>query len=242
MRLTRLYYPVQTSIDDTLIIEGDRAHYLKNVLRIKTGQEINIFNHLKKEYKVRVSDIDKKNIKVLILQEITGISSANLNITLIQSMSKGDRMDYTVQKATELGINRIQPITSEYCEIRLKGDRLQKKLNHWKNIAISACEQSFRPDVPEISEPVSLQEYCDQDRIGILLEPEKKLTITDIAKNKWQEFDIVVGPEGGWSPLDLQQLESTGLTGMQFGQRVLRTETVAPAILAAIHSLWGDFV
>lgn len=242
MRLTRIYYPIDAKPGQTLSIEHDRAHYLRNVLRIKAGEEFHFFNHLKHEFKAKVVSVNKKHIEISVLNKQKTIQPSLLNITLVQSMSKGERMDYTVQKATELGIDKILPITSEYCEVKLKGERLIKKLNHWRNIAISACEQSFRPDVPEIAEPITLQEYCKQARTGILLEPEKESTISEIAKNKWQEFDIVVGPEGGWSPTDLQQLESTGLTGMQFGQRVLRTETVAPAILAAIHSLWGDFV
>ena len=120
--------------------------------------------------------------------------------------------------------------------------RLEKKLNHWQNIAISACEQSFRADVPEILTPITLVEYCQNQHQGILLEPEEQKTIASIAQAQWQTFDIVVGPEGGWSEADLKLLHLTGLTGIQFGPRILRTETMAPAILAAIHSLWGDFV
>jgi len=242
MRLHRVYYPFIAKVEQNVLINKERAHYLRNVLRLKTGNYLKIFNQQGKEFLAEILSVNKKNLEICLIESIQTIDSSKLNITLVQSLSKGERMDYTVQKATELGISSIQPITSEYCEVKLKGPRLEKKLTHWKNISISACEQSFRADIPEILPPISLQDYCQSKHQGILLEPEESQTIQHIAEDKWQEFDIVIGPEGGWSPRDLEILKSTGLTGIQFGQRILRTETVAPAILAAIHSLWGDFV
>ena len=242
MRLHRIYYPFDANVGDDVTLIGDRAHYLRNVLRLKAGRKIRIFNHLRNEFLAEIVTVNKKELVINLLESIETIPASKLNISLIQSMSKGERMDYTVQKATELGISTIQPITSEYCEVRLKAQRLEKKLKHWQNISISACEQSFRTDIPEILAPITLAEYCQTQHQGILLEPEEQQTIKTIAKLNWQKFDIVIGPEGGWSESDLQQLNSTSLTGIQFGARILRTETVAPAILASIHSLWGDFI
>lgn len=242
MRLHRIYYPFDSSVGETINIEGDRAHYIRNVLRLKIGKEIHIFNHLQHEFLAEIATINKKELVINLVDTIETIPTSKLNITLVQSLSKGERMDYTVQKATELGISTILPITSEFCEVKLKGTRLEKKLKHWQNISISACEQSFRADIPKILPPISLAEYCKIQHQGILLEPEEKQTIQTIAKHKWRKFDIVIGPEGGWSEYDLKQLHKTGLSGIQFGARILRTETVAPAILASIHSLWGDFV
>jgi 16S rRNA (uracil1498-N3)-methyltransferase len=242
MRIHRIYYPFDAQLNDEVSVEGDRAHYIKNVLRLKQARKLRIFNGKGQEYLAEIIELNKKIVLLHLSEVIHFIAPSKLNITLVQSLSKGERMDYTVQKATELGINKIQPITSEFCEVKLTDQRLQKKLKHWQNIAISACEQSFRADIPEILAPISLTEYTASTHRGILLEPEESNTITDIAQLQWQQFNVVVGPEGGWSEKDLQQLKATGLTGMKFGQRVLRTETVAPAILAAIHSLWGDFV
>ncbi len=242
MRLHRIYYPFIAEVEQNILIENERAHYLRNVLRLKTGNKLKIFNHQRKEFLAEIVTINKKNLEIHLIEAIQTIPSSKLNITLIQSLSKGERMDYTVQKATELGITTIQPIISEYCEVKLKGSRLEKKITHWKNISISACEQSFRADIPEILSPISIQDYSQIKHQGILLEPEENHTIEQVSKLKWQEFDIVIGPEGGWSVNDLELLKNTGLTGIQFGQRILRTETMAPAILAAIHSLWGDFV
>ncbi len=242
MRLHRIYYPFIANLNETLSISDEKAHYLRHVIRIKNNSQLRIFNHKRQEFLVEVIAINKKDIEVKLIEKITTIQPSKLDITLIQGMSKGDRMDYTVQKATELGITRIIPIISEYCEVKLNDKRRQKKLNHWQNIAISACEQCFRADIPLIEAPITLQEYCQSQRQGLLLEPNEKLTLTKIAEKNWHAFDVAIGPEGGWSENDLKQLKSSGLQGIQFGQRILRTETMAPAILAAIHSLWGDFV
>jgi 16S rRNA (uracil1498-N3)-methyltransferase len=242
MRLHRIYYPVIANIGEQALIVDERAHYIKNVLRLKLGRLFRLFNHVQQEFLVEITSIHKKQLEVKFLEQIDTIKPSKLNITLIQGLSKGDRMDYTIQKATELGITTIIPIISEYCEVRLTGDRLKKKRQHWQNIAISASEQSFRADIANILPPVTLAEYSKENHQGILLEPEAPHTISDIDKLKWQAFDIVVGPEGGWSENDLKSLKATGLSSIKFGQRILRTETVAPAIMAAIHSLWGDFI
>jgi len=242
MRLHRIYFPFNAELGDNIFIEDDRAHYIRNVLRLKIGRNLRIFNHLQQEFLAEIISVNKKTVEIHLSENINTIKPSKLNITLIQGLSKGERMDYTVQKATELGITTIIPIISEYCEVKLTGKRLEKKLSHWQNIAISACEQSFRADIPTINTPISITEYSQSQHQGLLLEPGESQTIGQVAKDNWQQFDIVVGPEGGWSEKDLTLLKSTGLTGIQFGQRILRTETVAPAILAAIHSLWGDFV
>jgi len=242
MRLHRIYYPFNAEVGANITIENDRAHYIRNVLRLKTTRKLRIFNHLQQEYLAEIIEVNKKTVVINLLETIIPINPSKLSITLIQGLSKGERMDYTVQKATELGVTNIIPVTSEYCEVKLSGTRLEKKLKHWEHIAVSACEQSFRADIPTIQAPISLNEYCQSSHKGLLLEPEESLTIQQVAKENWQQFEVVIGPEGGWSKNDLVLLKKTGLTGIKFGQRILRTETMAPAILAAIHSLWGDFV
>lgn len=242
MRLHRIYYPFNANLNETLNISNEKAHYLKHVIRLKKNSQLRIFNHQNQEFLAEVIKVNKNDMQVKLVEKIIGIHSSKLNITLVQGMSKGDRMDYTVQKATELGVNRIIPVISDYCEVKLNDKRRQKKLKHWQNIAISACEQCFRTDIPEVCPPITLQEYCQIQRTGLLLEPDEPHTLTELSQNNWQEFDVAVGPEGGWSQNDLQQLKSAGLQGIQFGQRILRTETMAPAIMAAIHSLWGDFI
>jgi 16S rRNA (uracil1498-N3)-methyltransferase len=242
MRLHRIFYPFTESLNQSCLIENEKAHYLRNVLRLKVDQQFRIFNHQSEEYLATITAISKKDLTIELIESIPVIAKSKLNITLVQSLSKGERMDYTVQKATELGIAKIQPITSEFCEVRLKGSRLEKKIYHWQGIATSACEQSFQCEIPEILNPISISDYSNKQRIGLYLEPEETLTIGQIAQQQMRQFDIAVGPEGGWSPTDLKLLKQSGLQGIQFGPRILRTETVAPAILASIHSLWGDFI
>ncbi|MCF6288299.1 MAG: 16S rRNA (uracil(1498)-N(3))-methyltransferase [Proteobacteria bacterium] len=242
MRLSRIYYQFLAKLDEQVTIKGDKAHYLRTVLRVKVGGNLKIFNHNCQEFMAKIISVNKKSIEIKLTKQITTITPSKLNITIVQSLSKGERMDYIVQKATELGVTTIQPITSEFCEVKLKNHRLEKKLKHWHNIAISACEQSFRADIPTILPPIAIYQYSQSQHQGIFLEPKETQTIQQIAKKNWHKLDIAIGPEGGWSDTDLTLLKSAGLTGINFGQRILRTETVTPAIMAAIHSLWGDFV
>ena len=241
MRLRRIYYPFVVNNNKIIIISDEKAHYLRSVLRYQVGQKLHIFNQQQQEFFAEILVIKKKQIELKLLEEVKPIKPSCLDLCLVQSISKGERMDYSVQKATELGVNRIQPIFSEFGDVKLKGERLNKKVNHWQNIAISACEQSFRADIPQILTPISIAEYCSNQKCGIFLQPKQNKTIGTIAQKKWQKLDIAIGPEGGWSQNDLELLQKAKLQGIDFGQRILRTESMAPAILAAIHALWGDF-
>ncbi len=241
MRMHRVYYPFTECLGNLVSITNDKAHYLRNVLRLKIKHKLRLFNHKNHEFLAEIESISKKHVDIRLCEEIQSISQSSLSITLVQGLSKGDRMDYTVQKATELGVTFIQPITSEFCEVKLEGKRLEKKIQHWKNIAISACEQCFRTDLPVIKNPISIQEYCLSQHKGIILQPESTKTLKSISQHQWRNFEILIGPEGGWSETDLKILSTTGLESVHFGQRILRTETMAPALLGAIHSLWGDF-
>ena len=241
MRLTRIYFPFSVNSEHIITITDEKAHYLRSVLRFKSGQKLHIFNHLQQEFLAEILAINKKGIELKLINKVVLIEPSKLCITLVQSLSKGERMDYSIQKATELGINTIQPLFSEYSEVKLKGERLTKKIKHWQNIAISASEQSFRADIPTILSPIKLEDYTKIKQTGMFLQPNESQTINQCAKNNWVKFDVVVGPEGGWSHNDLDSLQKCGLQGIRFGQRILRTETMAPALLAAIHALWGDF-
>ncbi|MBL4772674.1 MAG: 16S rRNA (uracil(1498)-N(3))-methyltransferase [Alcanivoracaceae bacterium] len=192
MRLHRIYYPFNANLGDHVLIENEKSHYIGNVLRLKVGRQFKIFNHEMVEYIAEIIAVNKKNIEIKMIETINAIASSKLQITLIQGLSKGERMDYTVQKATELGIITIIPIISEYCEVKLTGQRLDKKLNHWKNIAISACEQSFRADIPNIITPISISEYCKTHHLGLLLEPEETTTIKQVAKENWQNLTLLL--------------------------------------------------
>ncbi|HFC29675.1 MAG TPA: 16S rRNA (uracil(1498)-N(3))-methyltransferase, partial [Oceanospirillales bacterium] len=153
MRLRRIYYPFVVNNNKIIIISDEKAHYLRSVLRYQVGQKLHIFNQQQQEFFAEILVIKKKQIELKLLEEVKPIKPSCLDLCLVQSISKGERMDYSVQKATELGVNRIQPIFSEFGDVKLKGERLNKKVNHWQNIAISACEQSFRADIPQILTP-----------------------------------------------------------------------------------------
>ncbi len=242
MRLTRIYYPFSAKKGEKIFISDEKAHYLRNVLRCKLKQQLRIFNPQQEEFLAQIVSINKKTVELMLLNNMPTIARSCLNITLAQAISKGERMDYSIQKATELGIATIQPLVSEFCEVKLKGVRLEKKIKHWQNIAISASEQCFRADVPHVLAPVSCQDYTKKSHTGMFLEPNETIKITQCAKQKWQKFVVAIGPEGGWSADEIHLLKNCGLQGVNMGQRILRTETMAPALLSAIHALWGDFV
>ena len=241
MRIYRLFVDEKFDNHQQYVLDRERSHYLKNVLRAKIGREIRLFNSSYQEVFAKIEKINRHEITLNIIKIEKTKPLSKLDITLVQAISKGERMDYTVQKATELGIQTIQPIFSEYCDVKLDSKRLANKLSHWRKIAMNASEQSFRTDVPNIISPISINQYTEDSTRGLFLEPNETNKLGPFAENRLLKFDVVVGPEGGWSNSDIELLKVCGLQGVNFGPRILRTETVAPAVLAAIHVSWGDF-
>lgn len=241
MRTFRIYLEKQFN-NNTIVLDKEQSHYLKNVLRVKTGWQVRVFNSNHQEVLTQVTRVDRHEVELEIIEQLEPYNSSKLCITVVQAISKGERMDYTVQKATELGVHAIQPVFSEFCDVKLDEKRMAKKLKHWRNIAISASEQCFRPDVPILLEPMSVEIYAQKPRGGFFLDPEQTSKLSDFTNKGLIDFDIAIGPEGGWSEADIELLKSCGLAGVVFGERVLRTETATPAILSAVHTLWGDFV
>jgi 16S rRNA (uracil1498-N3)-methyltransferase len=169
-----------------------------------------------------------------------------LKTVLVQGVSKGDRMDTTIQKAVELGVTAIQPILTERCDVKLEVDKLEKRRNQWQAIVINACEQSGRTVVPIIFPIQSYQAWLeaqnpDQPIFGLVLDPHAEHNLKTVkAPTASTPIQLLIGPEGGLSEIEVQQAETIGLIPIQLGPRVLRTETAGPAILAILQSLWGD--
>jgi 16S rRNA (uracil1498-N3)-methyltransferase len=168
-------------------------------------------------------------------------------MTLIQGLSRHDRMDATIQKSIELGVNRIIPVLCQRSNAKLDASKRKKKLTHWKKIAISACEQSGRSIIPEICEIIAVSELCSNkddclqfDAERLLLDPESSTGLKSI-DIKGNAVEILIGPEGGLSAEEISQLADTGFTSICFGPRILRTETAGPAVISALQTLWGDF-
>ncbi len=232
--MNRFYIEADLSVNtDTLLTESVFHHWVR-VLRAQVNDCAIFFNGQGGEYQVTLQEINKKNATVSIDQFNPVDRTPAFKAILGQVMSKGDRMDYAIQKATELGVSKIQLLISERCEMRLKYDRDQKKIDHWQSIAIAACEQCGMNRVPEILPPVSLNEWINTATLPntkLVLAPEKEQQ--NVLKNAQSELALLIGPEGGLSENEIIAANNKGFINWCIGERVLRTET-APVVALSI--------
>ena len=192
-----------------------------------------MFNGQGGEYDVTLVEVSKKSASVSVDTFNPDDRTPTFTALLGQVMSKGDRMDYAIQKATELGVSKIQLLTSERCEMRLKYDRDQKKIDHWQGIAIAACEQCGMNKVPEVLAPLSLQDWLASElpTTKLVLAPNKDQV--DVLADVTPDIALLIGPEGGFSEAEIQLSNNTGFINWCIGNRVLRTET-APIVALSI--------
>lgn len=244
MRIPRFYLPAQLTAGQTLPLDKDQSHYALTVLRLKHDRPVELFDGKGTCAQARLMHTSRRSGEVHIESTATPVTESPLETVLLQGISKGDRMDYSLQKAVELGITRIQPLFTERCDVRLSDDKLAKKQGQWQDIVIHACEQSNRNVVPEVALPQTYQAWLNTtpSPTGLVLSPTatQRLQSLDPGLAK-QPIHLLIGPEGGLSDSEIEQAMATGLTAIQLGPRILRTETAAPVILAALQTLWGDF-
>lgn len=248
MRLIRLYCdPKAMALDAGFEGELDsrNAHYLKNVLRVRAGQKLELFDGLGKEYSANVSVVERRKVEIqvgdLISRDVS--SESPLDICLAIGISKGERMDWVMQKSTELGVNRICPLKTQRCEVKLDEQRLNKKLEHWKSVVISASEQSYRSKIPDIAISHTFTDFVNSTSsdLSLVFDPMGKpldKIATDLAKPK--SITVAIGPEGGFTDAELNVACDSGYELCVFGPRILRTETAPVACLAVLQHLWGD--
>lgn len=243
MRVSRIYLPINhKALSDTWVIEQPQAHYIRNVLRLKPGHQLQFFTASGQQYNAIIAEVNKHDVVIKDMSACSDVvSQSRLQITLIQGISSSDRMDYTIQKAAELGCQLIQPVITEFCSHRIAAHKYDKKLQHWRGVAISACEQSGRVDIMQVNAIKPLTEVLSAYPAGLYLEPTAKQFIHDIPDSLQQQCAIYIGPEGGFSPTELNRFEQQDYVGIKMGDRVLRTETMAPVVLSAMHTLYGDF-
>ncbi len=223
---------------------GDRARYLSKVLRARVGDELTIFNGEGLAWPATIRILAKNSVTLSLGEGTDAGTESALKIHLVQGVSRGERMDFVVQKATELGVNRITPVLTEYAMVKLNGDRAEKRRDHWQKITASACEQSGRTRLPLIDAPVTLKNWFgnkpEQADAELILVPGAKLPLTQVAATA-NTVCILIGPEGGFSDIEYGDAQAAGFTAVSLGPRVLRTESAALAALAVMQSLWGDF-
>jgi 16S rRNA (uracil1498-N3)-methyltransferase len=243
MSKTRLFVDEPIKVGTNIELRGDQARYVGRVLRMRPGDALTLFNGEGAEYRASIETFSKDLITTVIEEETSRSAESPLRITLIQGISRGDRMDFAIQKATELGVAGIQPILTEYSVVRLEPKRAGKKQAHWRNVAASACEQCGRNQLPFIDAPTTflkmLETWHDSPVPRLILQPGATQTLKsfDLANG---EAVILVGPEGGFSELEYENAGVAGFQSVGFGPRVLRTETAALAAIAALQTLYGD--
>ncbi|MGN2484249.1 16S rRNA (uracil(1498)-N(3))-methyltransferase [Acinetobacter calcoaceticus] len=232
--MNRFFIETELAVGSTIQLTETVFHHWVRVLRAQLQEQATLFNGQGGEYLATLTEINKKNAFVTIESFNPTNRSAPFKAVLGQVMSKGDRMDYAIQKATELGVSQIQLLTSERCEMRLKYDRDQKKLDHWQAIAIAACEQCGLNLVPEVLAPISLSEWLSSTQLPaskFVLAPEKEQK--DVLAGIRPELALLIGPEGGLSENEITQANQAGFMNWCIGDRVLRTET-APVVALSI--------
>ena len=214
-----------------------------HVLRVREGEEITLFNGNGHNYPTRLLSLAKRQAVAEVLSEQAADNESPLAISLIQAVSSGERMDFTLQKSVEMGVTEIFPVTSARSIVKLSGERAEKRQERWQEIVIAACEQCGRNRIPTVHPllplPQRLQQLPQSDvRLLMGLHHPKSLKAIQPAP---QRITLMIGPEGGWSPEEEAAAFQTGFQSILLGKRVLRTETAALAAIAAMQTLWGDF-
>ncbi len=243
MRLTRVHVDALLSRGAELALPESAAVHLSRVLRLAIGDECVVFNGDGHDYAARIVALDKRGVRVAIESSRAVDNESPLRITLLQGIARGEKMDLILQKATELGVTSIAPLWSQRSEVKLEGERMLKRLTHWRGVVASACEQCGRARVPDVASPLALAAALEAISAGglrLILDPEGELAAGAMSLAADGHIALAVGPEGGWSSVDREQLRSAGFRGLRLGPRILRTETAGLAAIAALQSRFGD--
>lgn len=239
MRLSRFFVNTPLTLGDIELPE-QIAHYMGRVLRLPAGAEVQLFDGSGFEFLGLISEITKKRLTVTLTEQIAGLPESPLHTHLGQGLARGEKMDFVIQKATELGVNEITPLVTERCEVRLSDERADKRLLHWQQVAISACEQSGRTKIPVIHAPIALDDWL------VHVQADLKLMLHPMAESiesytKPSSLALLIGPEGGFSDNEIAKAKQHAFQSIRLGHRVLRTETAPIVALTLAQQLWGDF-
>jgi 16S rRNA (uracil1498-N3)-methyltransferase len=243
VRITRVFLPQPLVEGDSIQVNGESAHYILTVLRLKAGYSLVVFNGEGGEYQATITDLGrKKSLTLLIGEHQSRTSESPIQTTLAVGISRGERMDYAVQKAAELGVTTISPLLTEYCVVKLNSQQAERRHRHWQRIVEHACEQCGRTVVPRIDYPVNLIGWLAQPRSGcrLLFHPDQSQHLVQV-NSVDQQFHLLIGPEGGFSDVECAHAIATDFQPVSIGPRVLRAETAVVAALTSIQLRWGDF-
>lgn len=241
----RFYCPTPLTPGTSIGLPSTVARHAVRVLRLQTGDTLTLFNGDGHECTAHITTIAREQIAADVVTRTAVNRESPLSITLLQALQAGEKMDWTIQKAVELGVTRIAPLSAQRSVMRLTGERAQRRVEHWRAIAAAACEQCGRNRVPEIAEIETLTHRLTQTTTPATLRLMPSLTaaqnLMDLTPTADTPIELLIGAEGGLAPEEMALAEQAGFIPVRLGPRVLRTETAGPAVLAAIQCLWGDW-
>ncbi|CDL83990.1 16S rRNA (uracil(1498)-N(3))-methyltransferase [Xenorhabdus cabanillasii] len=241
MRIPRIYHPESLIVGTIINLSDDAANHVGRVLRMSNGQQLQLFDGSNQIFDAEITEASKKTVKVRILEGKLSNRESPLDLHLGQVMSRGEKMEFTIQKSVELGVNTITPLLSERCGMKLDAERLEKKLQQWRKIAISACEQCGRNQIPEIRPVMSLETWCAENdsSLKLNLHPRASQSINTLPLPV-KKVRLLIGPEGGLSAEEIEMTANHQFTDILLGPRILRTETTALTAITALQVRFGD--
>lgn len=239
--MTRIFQPYTINQNSLITLDDNAFNHLIRVLRMKTGESITLFDGSNQITPAVIHEVNKKTVIVKTANSVLDNRESPLNIHLGQVISRGDKMEFTIQKSVELGVNTITPLLSERCGVKLDQERLEKKVQQWQKIVISACEQCGRNIIPSINPVMKLENWCANltDSLKLNLHPKAEQGINQLANDK-KNISLLIGPEGGLSNEEISMTHQYQFTDILLGPRVLRTETAALTAITALQVRFGD--
>lgn len=241
MRIPRIYLPDAEQSGTQLALPDGAFGHLVRVLRMNDGAELEVFNGRGQRFRAELTSVGKREAAVKVLEALPSHTESPLHTHLGLVMSKGDRFDYALQKATELGVSAITPLTSERCDLKLKADRQEKKIQHWQGVLASACEQCGQDQLPELGEIQSLENWVAAQNSALKLVLHTSADKPNFPEASPETVSFLIGPEGGLTDLEVSAATKAGFQSWQLGPRVLRTETAPVVMLALLQQRWGDY-
>lgn len=244
MHIPRFYYAPPLQASNELQLPAAAAHHASRVLRLRAGDTVQVFDGTGLELTGAIREIGSKRVVVEKLQASTASRESPLHIVLAQALCSSEKMDWIVQKATELGVSAVQPIQTQRSVARLPDERAGKRVDHWRQVSIAACEQCGRSVLPQIHAPQPLADWLGtlgtKPGEKLILLPQASTTLKDYPGSR-ENITLLIGPEGGFTADEEELARATGFVPLRLGNRVLRTETAALASIAALQTMWGDF-
>ncbi len=241
MHTPRIYYPGELNENTIVSLDESKSHHLLNVFRTSIGSHVILFNGNRREYFGTLHAISQKRADIQIHSVTPCRTESPVYIELGQGISRGERMDFAIQKSVELGVAELTPLFTEQCTVKLSGSRLEKRLQHWRAIIIGTCEQTGRCEIPKLNNPMRLENWIQQKREGqrFICDTDATMRINEYP-NHSKKVTLLIGPEGGLNDNEIQAAKREAFQQLSLGPRILRTETAPVVALALIQNHYGD--